>query len=612
MADDVGVLVARVVADTEQFRSEMLRVSNQLASNTAKMNSSLAKVQESGASLTKTLDAMKGVLVQLGVAFSIGAIVKFAKDTLDAAANLQHLSERLNISVESLSELQYVAKITDVSFDSLTRSMSFMVRTIGEAQRGTKAAVDVFAELGLSFQVLSKLPVDQQFQALVAALQRVDNEAERSALAVKVFSKSGQEMLQIVNQGPEALRAMMQEARAFGGTTSEMAKAAADAKDAFDRLGFALQSLANTALPTAASAMASFIETVRRGISATEIEKAHKKLNELYLDIAKEEDKLERRSGTGGAISNFLFGTDGVEGIKKHIEELKAQAGSVLNSILTLQGAGGPPGSAPGLVTGKPQSSVWDKHDAEMLAADQQKLDKMSAAQLLREQELQQGIRDEAQKTFDLEIELQNELNDERRKATDMMIDNVLREVREQRKAEQQRRDLIVESSAVAEYAAEALMALSQGHNKKLFDISKKVAIASTIVNTASAIMKAYAELGPIAGTVAAVALAATGLLQIQRIRSTQFDSGAGATSAGSAIPTGGGSQSSSTSSTAASTALQKQKRSEVTIQFMGPIYGWDDYIRSKVIDSIRDAVDGRDVVIIGPNSRQAQLLAQP
>jgi hypothetical protein len=54
----------------------------------------------------------------------------------------------------------------------------------------------------------------------------------------------------------------------------------------------------------------------------------------------------------------------------------------------------------------------------------------------------------------------------------------------------------------------------------------------------------------------------------------------------------------------------QPERSQSVTkLYFQGPFYGWDDYIQSKVIDGIRSAVDNRDVVIIGPGSRQADVL---
>ena len=63
------------------------------------------------------------------------------------------------------------------------------------------------------------------------------------------------------------------------------------------------------------------------------------------------------------------------------------------------------------------------------------------------------------------------------------------------------------------------------------FESAKAFSIAAAVMDTASAIMKAY-SLGPIAGTVAAVGIAAIGAIQIAKIASTSYKGGASAPSA--------------------------------------------------------------------------------
>lgn len=82
---------------------------------------------------------------------------------------------------------------------------------------------------------------------------------------------------------------------------------------------------------------------------------------------------------------------------------------------------------------------------------------------------------------------------------------------------------------------------LMQSGSKKQFEIGKKAAIASTLINTYQAAMSAFNALsgipivGPILGAVAAVAAIAFGMAQVGKIRSQQFQGGGGA---GGAVPT--------------------------------------------------------------------------
>lgn len=172
--------------------------------------------------------------------------------------------------------------------------------------------------------------------------------------------------------------------------------------------------------------------------------------------------------------------------------------------------------------------------------------------------------------------------------------------------AEQSRRDawtsalghvegLLGELGKESKQAAVASIALSKG-----------LAIAQIFANTEVAAMRALAEAGPFAGpgiaasirsagAVSMAAVAATGLLQA---RAALQGSGSG----------GGGSRPSA--STPEITPLEDTKdRGSVVLQFMGPVYGWDKYIEDKVIAGIKDAVDNKDLIIIGSGSRQAQEL---
>lgn len=85
------------------------------------------------------------------------------------------------------------------------------------------------------------------------------------------------------------------------------------------------------------------------------------------------------------------------------------------------------------------------------------------------------------------------------------------------------------------------IMTLAQGHSKKMFEISKSVALADAIISTAAGVALTFKQLGWYALFGPAEAVAAAGAVQIQAIASTQFNSGGGSrgggTSAGGGAP---------------------------------------------------------------------------
>ena len=152
------------------------------------------------------------------------------------------------------------------------------------------------------------------------------------------------------------------------------------------------------------------------------------------------------------------------------------------------------------------------------------------------------------------------------------------------------------------------LMNVTQ-HSKKAHGIYKAAAIAKTVMDTYAGAQAAYNAMagipivGPALGAAAAAAAIASGMERVQAIRSTEFGGTGGGAGAGSGGSVGGG----ASSAPSAPVVPQQEARQEpraVQIQFIGDNYGTD--IQQTILDTITAAVNDQDVVLIGPNSRQA------
>lgn len=155
-------------------------------------------------------------------------------------------------------------------------------------------------------------------------------------------------------------------------------------------------------------------------------------------------------------------------------------------------------------------------------------------------------------------------------------------------------------SLTVAASFATAAMSIAQ----TLFGDHKGFAIAMAIINTLTGVTQALASVPYPANIAAAASVAATGFAQVQQIRSTTVGSGVstgGFSSGAVSTPTSlGGFQGDGTS---------KDENKQVTVQFNGPLYGMDKYVQEQLVGAIRDAVDGKDIVLFGGQSRQAQII---
>mgnify|MGYP000005759786 CR=1 FL=1 len=191
----------------------------------------------------------------------------FAANSLQNQINwgdqLQKTNLRIGASTEALSQYNYVASLSGVEFNQLTTAWQRQTRRIAEAAAGTGVAVAALDRLNLSAQALNQLAPEDQFERIAEAMQGVENSSERVRLAQQLWDSKGVKLVQIVNQGTDAMATMRAEADALGLTISQdTANAMASYNDEVDRLKFAAQGVSQTLLSELVPAMTAGLQNV--------------------------------------------------------------------------------------------------------------------------------------------------------------------------------------------------------------------------------------------------------------------------------------------------------------------------------------------------------------
>ncbi len=191
----------------------------------------------------------------------------FAANSLQNQINwgdqLQKTNLRIGASTEALSQYNYVASLSGVEFNQLTTAWQRQTRRIAEAAAGTGVAVAALDRLNLSAQELNQLAPEDQFERIAEAMQGVENSSERVRLAQQLWDSEGVKLVQIVNQGTDAMATMRAEADALGLTISQdTANAMASYNDEVDRLKFAAQGVSQTLLSELVPAMTAGLQNV--------------------------------------------------------------------------------------------------------------------------------------------------------------------------------------------------------------------------------------------------------------------------------------------------------------------------------------------------------------
>ncbi len=172
---------------------------------------------------------VKGMLAGLGVSLSVAGFAAMIKGAIDAADQLNKLSQKIGISVEALSTLRFAAQLSDVSLETLQKGIKGLSQNITEANTGIGDGAQVFDALGISVR-----NADGSMKSTEAVLLQVadvfanlEDGAVKTALAVKLFGKSGMDMIPFLNQGAAGITQLTAEAERLGlKLTTETARSA--------------------------------------------------------------------------------------------------------------------------------------------------------------------------------------------------------------------------------------------------------------------------------------------------------------------------------------------------------------------------------------------------
>lgn len=295
-----------------------------LGMNSAQFTAGLKSAQTNLAKFGKTVAVGFAAVATAAVAAS-AALGVAVKGAIDHADELGKVSQKIGLSVESLSRLEYAAKLSDVSLEGLTTGLRKFSQVIVEASsNGKSGPATVFAALGVSVKDASGNLRDTNvvFSEVAQQLSRMEDGALKTSLAVQLFGKSGADLIPLLNSGAAGLAEMAREADRVGATISgKTAKAAETFNDTLTRIEAimggvvnkimvealpSLQDLANLlASPEFASAATTFGTTTVAALESI-VEagtKAINKLVELQKVLNPDKATIESRYRIANGIS---------------------------------------------------------------------------------------------------------------------------------------------------------------------------------------------------------------------------------------------------------------------------------------------------------------------
>lgn len=187
----LGDLVLALSADTAKFQSDLGRA-NRMA-------------EKWGKDVGRVLGNVAGALLALGGSGAFGALVKGQIDAADAAGKM---SQKIGVSTEALSAYMVAARLSDVSNEQLQTGFQQLAKNQADFVAGTGEAESAFKALGISQAQVKALNGDTAalFDLVAGKLAGFADGANKTALAMKIFGKSGAELIPMINSLEETKR----------------------------------------------------------------------------------------------------------------------------------------------------------------------------------------------------------------------------------------------------------------------------------------------------------------------------------------------------------------------------------------------------------------------
>ena len=457
-----GGVSVEVDAKTSRFNKGMGAAEKSLGKFGKKAKLEMSGIRQSAKNMERQFGRMAGKINNFAFLIGGAAFTTLIKSSLDAADAIGKTADKLGIQTDQLQELRFAAKQTGVEQNSLDTSLQRFIRRLGEAEQGTGVLKNVLTQYNIEIKksdgtMRSSMDVLDDY---ADAIKNASSAEERLFLATRAFDIEGAKLVNTLSRGAAGLADYKDEARAAGLVMEEdLIRKAEIINDRFNKLATTI----STTLKSAIISMVDFFSPAR-----DEMDVMRHQMSVFAADIEK----------INAAGSDTWYQRTFGEINTDKIDEIQLKMDALAAKMVSLSGGGSEFGD------GSPMKftpvMTDDEFETEFDRADQQ------FSQL-------------------------NKLYEKSAKAQEKI----------EAKSSKQ---LVAMKMGVAQQAVGFLKGIV-GESKfaqiAIIALEKGLAIAQTVINTKVAEMRAFADLGPVAGTVAAAKIATLGSISVGIIAAT-------------------------------------------------------------------------------------------
>lgn len=510
----LGDLVAQMAADTATWKRDLGKAAAQLNASSARMNRSLKSIDAGFQRVKRTILILAGPVV-------IGALIK---KNIDLGDSFAKMNAKTGVSVETLSKWAFGADLAGQSSAVLEKGLIRLAANMRDAViTPTAEGARAFAELGIAVvDNAGKLRSSEAvFEEVATKFAQMEDGAQKGAIAVKLFGRAGADLIPMLNN----LAATNAEAIRTGQIIStEFAKSSEQFNDSVNRMGKSVDILTRTIAGPMIGVLNDWIERLNMLTGAQD----RFSTSVMRRELAQLEGELALVVAGQGAFADATgLGGDQLERQAELIERIAALRAAIAKDETAAAArqqtaAGGRFAPAIETIGGRGGKSAAETEREKLATRLQGVRDFLSSETALMQQAfVDRGVllaearnaelvtEQEFKTLFEvLEFDHQAKLTEitaaeaEKRKAVEQRVQNTIASMRAN--VFDQAIGLLRTLAGDSRAAAVALIALEKGR-----------AIAQTIINTQVAAIRAFAELGPVAGAAAAARIKTLGAVSV-------------------------------------------------------------------------------------------------
>lgn len=219
MAETIEGLVLKLSADSSGLRTELGKVTTAVDSMTKGVEKSTTAIASSFSSLKTTVLGVAAAIVSALAGGALAHLVRASMESIDANAKL---ADRLELTADEFASLKLAAELANSSVEGVTKSATFLRRSMANAASGNEEVIASFAKLGLSADELKNMKIDAALGLVSDKLYGMKDAAERTALTMAILGRGAGEMDAFMRDGSKGIAEAREQVEEMGGALSRV------------------------------------------------------------------------------------------------------------------------------------------------------------------------------------------------------------------------------------------------------------------------------------------------------------------------------------------------------------------------------------------------------